>query len=187
MKRFIKILATIGILTFLSLSAQELVVNGDFEQALNIGWTIDASGSYTIDRYTWPHPDPDYEAYVYKMATVYASIYQIVDLPSLFCDVSFSAKFRKKEASSTCWPVSAVIFTYLDENNNALGSTRVYYPSPYCNWQAGPTMHLIKVEDTLWNSYSFNIQNEIAQNLPGVDPNAVRKVKVSLYAYNSGS
>ncbi len=175
-------------LLFSSLLAQELVVNGDFEQPLSVGWLFDTTGGYiTIDRYTYPHPDPDYEAYVYKLYTGYASIYQIVNLPDLNLDFSFSARFRKKEGSSTCWPVSAVIIGYLDQNSNLLGETRVYYPSPYCNWQAGPTLHLVLVSDTFWNFYSFNIRQDIVQNLPGVDTARVRKAKVSLYAYNSGS
>jgi len=169
------------------LFAQELLTNGDFEQPLEVGWTVDTSGGYiTINRDPNLQPDPDYEALVYKLYTGYASIYQIVDLPNLSYDFSFYARFRKKEGSSTCWPVSAVIIAYLDAGNNLLGETRVYYPSPYCNWQAGPTLHLVLVTDTLWNYYYFNIRDDIVHNLPGVDTAQVRKAKVSLYAYNSG-
>ncbi|MCX7996119.1 MAG: hypothetical protein N3A65_10210, partial [candidate division WOR-3 bacterium] len=83
------------ILLFISgLLAQNLLVNGDFEQPLSNGWLIDTSTTnLIINRATNYDPDPDYEALVQKATgTGYAKLYQRVDIPSVQLAFSCNAK-----------------------------------------------------------------------------------------------
>ena len=54
--------------------ADNLVVNGDFEQPLEAGWTPHSVGLCTIERATGLDPDTDYEARVALSAGGYGRL-----------------------------------------------------------------------------------------------------------------
>jgi hypothetical protein len=174
----------------LSLAAgQNLLVNGDFEQPLTTGWALTTGGSGygATDRQTDYHPDPDYEA----RDSLYSGpgcrrLAQRVSVSSTWLDVSFWAKFEIGGGSSTCWPVASVVVGYYDAVDAWLGETRFYYHNEYCNWTSSGTMHLVEVTDPAWRQYSFNVSEELAANLPGVDPDDVRRVEVALFDTTAG-
>ena len=66
--------------------ASNFVVNGNFELPLTNGWTQYISNGYGgITRGTGYHPDPDYEAYVYRQGSGglgggYERLYQTIDI-----------------------------------------------------------------------------------------------------------
>ncbi len=60
-----------------------------------------------------------------------------------------------------------------------MGETRIYVCTHYCPWEPAADLHLISGSFDIWEDYTFNIEEELA-NLPAVDPMAVRAVKVAL-------
>lgn len=179
MNRFIALLclASLG-------SAGVLLTNGDFEAPLTTGWQQLTSGSsITIDRQTTYDPDPDYEVQVYKGAgSGYARFLQEVNIPTTDLEFSIAAKMYAYDnnADTLCWAGSAVIVSYKNAAGTVLGETRICRFTTPCPWANSSTMHLILVGDSLWHTYSFNINDELT-NLPGIDPSNVARIELALY------
>ncbi|UCG43870.1 MAG: hypothetical protein JSU73_04425 [candidate division WOR-3 bacterium] len=182
---------TVLILLFVvsTIHGSELLTNGDFEQALTTGWTFTDSGYGTklADRAVDYHPDLDYEAHTYKYDNPgWARLGQTVDAPSTSLELSFWAKFEHSGGTSTCWPASCFSVCYRDGSGSLLGETRYVY-STYANWTSSSTLHLVTVSAPGWTGYTLDIEQELDQNLPGVDPDRVAKVEVALFSFtNSG-
>ncbi len=160
--------------------ALELVVNGDFEEPLTTGWTSEGWGpGGSVYRSTGIDPDPDYEAQLRKTTGVGSyRLHQFVALPSL--DVEFSCQARiTVSATSTAWAMGAITLTYTDAAGLDLGETLLLSRTYYCPWIECATRHLIPIEDTNWHTYAFNLATELA-NLPGVDPQSVKGVRIAL-------
>jgi hypothetical protein len=168
---------------------QNLLVNGDFEQELAVGWVQDTGGyGYkTFGRDTGYQPDPDFEALdsLYS-GSGYGKLSQIVDVPGPALHLSFSASFGIGAGSSSCWPVAYVAVGYLDSDGNRLGETRFYYHNSYCTWASTGNLSLIEVTDSLWNQYELDVADELSMHLPGVNPGDVNKVEVALVDTTSG-
>ncbi len=167
---------------------QELLVNGDFEQDLTIGWTRLDSGSGTHDVVRDPgyQPDPDNEVFVYQYDNPGSTtLIQTVDVPCPLLQLSFQACFVESGGSSTCWPAACVSVFYYDATDAVLGESKFYY-STYATWTPSPTLGLHQITTPDWNDYSLNIQEELATNLTGVDPAQVTKVGVALVSYTTG-
>ncbi len=165
--------------------AQNLLTNGDFEQDLSVGWTIvgEGSGTHTCDRNTAYQPDPDYEAMAYQYDNPgSARLSQRVAVPGIQLQLSFWASFYEAGGSSTCWPAACFQVCYYDLADALLGETRYYY-STYADWTPSPTLSLKRITNPVWAEYTLGIAEELAQNLPGVNPGQVAKVEVALYAY----
>jgi len=166
--------------------AANYLTNGTFEQDLNIGWTsymADATYGYdTITRGTDFEPDADYEVYTLSTFSYLTKLYQTVDIPSTN-DFTFAIKSKivafDNDYDTLCWAASAVEIAYLGAAGTVLGQTRICGFSTPCPWQSTSTMHLISATDTLWHTYSFALNTELA-NLPGVTPSQVKKVQVCL-------
>ncbi|MBM3315442.1 hypothetical protein FJY71_06345 [candidate division WOR-3 bacterium] len=170
-------------------AAQNLIVNGDFEQALDVGWTQmpGGSGYHNYNRGTSYHPDPDNEVWVQQYdGGGWTALDQSVFLWDVNYDLSFWAKMNYGGGSSTCWPVTAVCVMYLSTEGIYLGETRFYWHSPYCNWTPSGSLHLIEVTNNDWTEYSMNLYEEITRNLPDVNPSQVHRVTISLHASTSG-
>jgi hypothetical protein len=180
--------STILILSLLTahLVALEIVANGDFEDLLTTGWSQRASAaSFTISRNTTYDPDPDYEARIYQSTSNgFASLYQIEIVPSTDIDFSGNAKVYAWDNSSGAWGGAAIIIGYVDGFNSLLGETFICARSTHNPWTNTATRHLIEAADSSWHSYSFNLNDELA-NLSGVNPGDVEKLQVSLYTENA--
>jgi len=167
---------------------QELLVNGDFEQDLAVGWThIDSgSGTHEVARATTYEPDPDNEAYIYQYDNPGSTILvQTVEVPWTLLELNFRASFYEAGGSSSCWPAACVNVLYFDASDALLGESRFYY-STYANWTASPTLSLHKITSPDWAEHTLDIERELADNLTGVDPEQVAKLGVALVAYTSG-
>jgi hypothetical protein len=169
-----------------------LLTNGDFEQPLETGWTQtvnNAAGAGTFERTdTLGQPTPGYAARVRKDLAYYASLSQTVSVPGSDLELRLDGRLRIGGGSSTCWPVAAVILHYRDAAGTSLGNSRIYLHNQYCTWVSGDTQHLIDITTPdVWTEYSLDVRNEIAANLPGINPDAVRKVTVDLFAYDNGT
>jgi hypothetical protein len=176
-------------LVFVLSVGQELLTNGDFEQELSVGWTVDTTGyGYaTFNRATGYDGDPDYEVMdsLYSGAAS-AKLLQVVDVPGPNLRLTFSAAFALGPTSSTCWPVAAVTVGYLDSAGNRLGETRFYYHDINCTWSPASTLSLIEVTDPGWNDYELDIAGELSDHLPGIDPGDISQVEVALLDTTAG-
>lgn len=166
--------------------SQGLLINGDFEQDLSIGWQRDSVGSYIyIDRATTYDGDPNYEAKVHKdyAGTGIAALHQTVDVPST--DLTFTCNAKvwayDNDADTLTWAGAAVKIMYLNSSGTLLGETRICDFTAPGTWQNSSTRHLIMVSDSFWHNYALNIDDEITNNLPGVNPAQVAKIKVALF------
>jgi hypothetical protein len=170
------------------LLAGELLKNGDFESRLDTTWNIYAHGeTHTIVTNKFFDADSDDEVYIRQFDSKLSAIYQTCGIPGT--DLEFSMDARLFAASySAMHPhpaVSAIILSYLDNDEAVLGETRIFYYAESLDWQASPTVHLIQIGDTNWFSYRTRIAEEL-QNLPGVAPAQVCQIRVVLYAYAGG-
>jgi hypothetical protein len=184
---------TAALLTLLCLAASaNLLVNGDFEQPLTVGWrdtVSDFGGEYRIERSdTLGQPVPGHAARVYKALAEFASLYQTVDIPSTNATLEFDGRFIIDAGSSTCWPVASLWVRYLNALGTELGNTRFYRHNQYANWVRSDTVSLIEVtENGVWRHYSLDIAEELATHLRGIVPAQVRQLKIDLFSYASGT
>jgi hypothetical protein len=192
MQRFLPVLV-LALLLAGAASADQFLLNGDFEQSLEVGWTdtVESSaGSFTFSREdTFGQPTPGYAAKVYKYLAKYASLRQTVDVPSADVTLTFDARLKIGGGSSTCWPVASVWVRYADANGIELGNARFCLSSVYSTWASSDTVHIIEIADTTgaWHNYSLNLAEEMYTNLPGIDPDAVAKITIDLFAYDNGT
>ena len=169
-----------------------LLVNGDFEQSLDVGWrqdTFSLAGYAHFNRWdTMGQPAPGYAARVYKYLAYYASLNQMVDVPGAEVTLTFDGRFQLAGGSSTCWPTAAVIVSYHDADDVELGASMVILRNQYNTWRESDTLkfHDVQVPGE-WASYELDVAQEIADHLPGVDPDQVGKVKVQLFSYCNGT
>jgi len=167
-------------------TAGNFLVNGNFEQALTVGWTsymADPTYGYdSIIRGTGYENDPDNEAYTLSTFGYVTRLYQTVDIPSTD-NFTFAIKARinafDNDYDTLCWSASAVVVYYQNAAGATLGETRICRYSAPCPWVGTSTVHLIPAADTLWHNYSFVLNTELG-NLPGVAPSQVKKVMVCL-------
>jgi len=172
--------------------AHELVLNGDFELDIANGWSIDSVEGMTpyydtLDRDTAFNPDSDYEARVKKYDSAHAKLYQVFDVATTNLDFGINAKLYAVEynPAGTYFAAAAVVLSYMNSSGMVLGDTRICFKTGHCIWANGPAMHLIEAPDSNWNTYSFNVNDELA-NLPGVNPLDIAKIKVALFDTTNG-
>ena len=180
-----ELIAPMVLVAVVSVCGSELLTNGDFEQALTTGWTYTDSGYGTklADRAVNYHPDQDYEAQTYKFDNPgWVHLGQNVDVPSPSLELSFWASFEEYGGSSTCWSAACFRVYYRDSTGGLLGETRYVY-STYADWTPSSTLHLIAVTDSGWTEYALDVKNELADNLPGVDPSRIAEVELALFSY----
>jgi hypothetical protein len=179
MKKYLIVILTLACVVF----ADNLLANGDFEQDLSIGWQQTTLGiPFIIDRATHYDGDPNYEALVLKSSSNgFASLHQIVTLPTTDIDFICSAKLYAYDNTAGDWAGAAIILSYMNASNTILGETRICRISDAdCPWVDSPTLHLIIATDGNWNNYSFTIADELT-NLSGVNPLEVSKLQIALF------
>ena len=164
------------------LFADNLLENGDFEQALTAGWQQATGGSYVyIDRSITYDPDGNYEARAEKGdGSGYAKLFQTTDIPTTDLDFSCNAKMWAYDNHTTAWCGAAIRIFYLNESSTILGETMIAMRSTQNPWNNTSTRHVIAVTDSSWHSYAFNIDDELT-NLPGVTPSQIAKIQMALY------
>lgn len=165
-------------------SAAVLITNGEFEEPLETGWFQGSSGSgvMTIVRETYFDPDPDYEVFVHKGdETGSIKLFQTVVIPTTDLEFSVNAKLIVYGTSAQCWSGAGVCILYLNASNVVLGSSKICAGTVACPWQSNDSCHVVAAIDTLWNSYAFNIDDELV-NVPAVNGSDVAKIQISLLA-----
>jgi hypothetical protein len=172
--------------------ATELIVNGGFDDPFSVGWQetcYSGAGSFLFERSdTLGPPAPGFAARVRKDLGYFACLHQTVDVPDVNLTFSFEGRLRIGGGSSTCWPVSAVILRYLAGAGAELGNTKFWVHTEFATWLSSDTAHLIEVNTPeVWTPFTLGIAQELAVKLPGVNPAAVEKIRVELYAYDNGT
>ncbi len=184
-------IATLVLTLLLSLpgAAGELVLNGDFERPATYGWTDSAWGNFPdtgncrLRRLHDYNPDRDFEVLVHKMLHRGYRLEQRVELPSLDLGFAASCRLNAKTEQVSFYAAAAVCLEYLDRAGTVLGETRIYGATSGCDWQGGPTLHLIPAPDTLnWYDYHLLLGEEL-DSLPGVARDSVEAVNVVLLGY----
>jgi len=169
-----------------------LLVNGDFEQPMEVGWTVDTVNEAGDYRFEWSdtlgQPDAGSAARVYKYLARHATLSQTVDVPGTSLELDFAARLSLGGGSNTCWPVGAVVACYQDSTGAELGKTMVLLRTEFCTWVDGDTLHLIDVlEPGVWRQYRLDLGRELADYLTGINPADVARVRVELFAYDNGT
>jgi hypothetical protein len=163
--------------------ALELTANGSFEEPLTSGWQVSLpdTGS-TITRDVGFEPDPDYEVQVLKVrGTATTGIDQIFPLPDLNMQFSVRAKLMT-DTGYVSWAAAGIVLEYIDEGGLTLGKTAICAVSRSCPWESGPDFHLIEPWTSDWDTYSFNLGEELATYLPAVNPLEVNRLRISVMA-----
>ena len=168
---------------------RELVVNGNFEREPTAnGWLFERWGNYPDTgncRLRWRHdfnPDRDFEVMVQKTLHRGARLSQVVPVPTFDLGFDVSAKMFSRTNSETTWTAACICLDYLDAYDSVLGSTRVYKPTSGCTWVSDDTLHLIRVDDTLWHDYHLDVNAELS-NLPGVTRSDIRAIRVAALGF----
>jgi hypothetical protein len=162
--------------------AIELVTNGGFETDTSPGWEKDLVGTGAgVTRSTGYDGDPDYEVLVEKgTGNGHGKLDQIIAVPSVDLAFSVNAKIQVL-ATSDAWAAAGVALHYESYLGDILGTTMIVGKTSYCPWADSGNLHLIEAPDEAWNGYAFNVADELA-NLADVDPNAIRQIRISLFA-----
>ena len=157
---------------------------------MSVGWTdtaVNTAGNAVFERADTLGQSTNCARVLKNLAT-YASLEQTVDVPNTRLAFSFDGRFRLAGGSSTCWPVASVILRYLDAGGIELGNTKLLLHNEYCTWANSDTAHLIEIETPdEWHHKTLDVAQELGDNLPGVSPAGVAKIKVQIYAYDNGT
>mgnify|MGYP001050168455 CR=1 FL=1 len=175
------------LLSFCFLYAGEFIFNGKFEDSLN-HWNTYAQGeTYTIRTDKIYEEDPDSEVYVGRLDRFITAISQTCYITGLDLDLSFKAKIiaQSADTSHPSPAVASIIISYLDIDENILGETRLFNYCDTLYWAPSPEVHLIELGDTNWISDTINISDEL-QNLPGVNPSEVQKIRLTIFCQSYG-
>ncbi len=171
--------------------AGNLLNNGDFEQDLTVGWTLDSligSALDTVDRAIEFEPDPDNEVRLKKFDKAHIFLHQSLSVPTTDLDFSVNAKLYALEENilEVYWAAAGIFIEYLDLNDSLLGQTIICYKTMHCIWYDTDTRHHITTVDTMnWNAYAFNLNDELV-NLPGVNPAQIAGLRVALFDTTNG-
>jgi len=182
----------IFLVALVALASANLLVNGDFEQPIDVGWdtaAVNSAGGDTFTRSdTLGQPAAGYAVAVRKYLAKYASMSQTVDIPDVSLTLTFDGCLEIGGGSSTCWPVAAFVVRYLDSSGVSLGNTHLYLHDQYCTWTSSDTQSLIEVTTPgVWTQFNLDIADELAKHLPGIAAANVKKLTVDLYAYDNGT
>jgi hypothetical protein len=184
--------AVIFLAALLGLTSANLLVNGDLEQAIDVGWDTLAANLAGGDTFTWSdtlgQPSPGRAVAIRKYLASYASMNQTVDIPDVNLTLTFDGRLEIGGGSSTCWPVAAVVVRYLDSSGVSMGNTMLYLHDQYCTWVSSDTQSLIDITTPgVWTPFSLDIADELSTHLPGIAAANVKKLTVDLYSYDNGT
>ncbi len=164
-------------------SHQELV-NGDFSLEITVGWqkrVVNHTGDYEIKRI---REGDEYYGKVSKSFCGYAQLYQIVKIQDLSSSISFRARFFAITNNDEYAAASGVLIEYLNAELEKLGATYFYSKTPnFREWRSSSTTHLYETNSSNWQSFSFNIKEELTNYLTGIQGREVKYLKISLLAY----
>lgn len=163
----------------------ETLANGDFSKPLSQGWAITANdlvGEHDITA------TPKSGAVIVKQMCGNATLVQDVKLTTTNVVFSTRARLSCQVTKPPYYATASVLLGFLDSDGKQLGETRIYSAAGTPPWKASNTLHLVTVADTgKWQDYSLNLGEELRANLKGVDAAKVKRLRVSLESFCSGT
>jgi hypothetical protein len=174
--------------------AAELLQNGDFELApvAENGWTFESWGNFPDTgncRLRWAHamlPDRDFEVSLLKTLHGGTKLSQTVSVPTLDLRFSVECSLAVWATLDTYYTVGCVSVEFLDRADSVLGETRLYRATRGCSWRSSPVLHLVAATDSAFHRYTLDIRDEL-DSLSGVNPAAVKSIRVGLYSWVNGN
>jgi hypothetical protein len=179
---FFSFLPSCGITNENKLITNDKLLNGNFEQGLEVGWQTlakDYDGSNTVTR---AGENKNHYAYLKKVWCGYARLFQIANLSSLDQELSVRLRLNARSNREDYSALAAFVLSYLNDKNEVLAETRIAYSTN--DLSNTPTLHIISVKPSEWKTYNLNLKEEIANQFPKIDIAKTKKLKISLYASN---
>jgi hypothetical protein len=161
--------------------ANSELLNGSFDQQLNVGWKADpwSSAEAVYEQGdSFGQLRSNHAAKVTRFDQGYAQLSQVVELTDLDYRLSFDARFLLG-GSLSCNPSARVAVGFLTDANQELGRTEWCLPSPDTAWSSGDTCFFRRVPEAgVWHSYSLSLRAELADHLKGVNPADVKRLRI---------
>ena len=160
------------------------LVNGSFAKPLEQGWTTQADdivGSHEFKA------TPENGLVVTKEMCGSATVVQDVSLKTTKVVFSARTRFAAQANKPDYYSSASILLGYLDKDENVLGETRIVAIAGGLPWQGSGTLHLLRAPLGEWYDTKLNLADELRENLPGVDPAEVKRLRVSLEALCSGT
>ena len=160
----------------------ECVVNGDFEQALEVGWQqLNEATNASIVRNADLDDDPDQELGLrFDNGVGEIAVWQRFAIPNTDLDIATALR-ASASGSGGAWVAAGFGLSYLDQNLAVLGRTFIGQMSSDCPWYGSPTLHLVTSANDEWEQHSFNLNDELA-NLTGVDLSEIMYLEVEVFS-----
>ncbi|MDH5186180.1 MAG: hypothetical protein OEZ20_03260 [candidate division WOR-3 bacterium] len=159
------------------------LINGNFEQELDTGWqaaTQDYAGMNNIKRVK---VDKNHYAYLKKIWCGYAQLFQTIKLEDLDQNFSVRARLSARSNREDYSATAAIILSYLDGEDKELAETRIAYST--AEMSDTPTLHIYQAKPSEWQTYSFNLKEELTSHLSKIDTEEIKKLKIALYAFGN--
>lgn len=175
-----------------------LIAGGDFAAGWEEAWASegpDGNGETAITATTFASAPAPAGLQISQAGAGTTRLQQTIDLPGPATDLRFSSALRLvgSAASDGAEGRAALMLTYLDENDAALGySVWIDGSQPASTlWgQAplpvfGPQLSPRYALDETWQTIDVDLADELLNRLPGVEPERVRRIGVNLLALGS--
>lgn len=148
----------------------ELVVNGDFEQPLGAEWVT--KGNPSISDFDTSDPDMEVKLHYFGEAySVYCCLKQRIDITGYapeFLTFSCKAKLFADNEDAYIYSAAAVVVSYQDKYGNRVADTKTAYIDTLTKysqkncWPCDTLQNVSFIQDSSWQTYSFNIGTELA-------------------------
>ncbi len=190
-ERFAVPLLVLAMLTgFGPLRAQEptvpssAVVNGDFAQPLDSGWT---RTSRDLVGYHAFAPIKDGGMKVRKVQCGFARLTQ--DIPLATADVVLEVPVRLRASANVpgYHAYAALVVEYVDSQGTTLGETRYVTFSGRKPPAGTDVRHVVEVAPDGWQPVELDVAAELSDNLPGIPAADVAGLRIVFDAFGSGT
>lgn len=160
-----------------------VLLNGDFEQELNIGWQTsgdDYSGSSEITR---NQVENNHYAYLMKDLCGYAELSQIVKLDNLNQNLSVRLNLNATTNRAGYNATAAFCISFLDKDNKVLAETQIAFRTD--KLANNPIPYSYPTKPGEWKTHTLNLKDELAKHFSKIDVSRIKKLKITLSAYNN--
>ncbi len=184
------------------LPAGNLLVNGDFAQAWDVGWRRQIGdlqkGENAVEVVN--HPNAGRVVHLRHVGESHMAIYQVIPVENT--SLRFEASFQAKAWEGPIWGFSgtgtaAVRLIYEDREGKTLGETNilktvknVFADTPLMGVPQPPRSsnreHQIYIDERWYEGFRLDIAREIRDYLPGVNPEQVTQIAVVLMVAGNG-
>jgi hypothetical protein len=175
-------LVTFGITQENKPVTNDVLLNGDFEQELNIGWQTSSNDYTGSSEITRNQVEKNHYAHLIKDLCGYAELSQIINLDNLNQDLSARLNLNATSNRAGYNATAAFILSFLDKENKVLAETQIAYSTDQLTNTPVPYSYPAKPAE--WKTYTLNLKDELDKHFSKVDVSKIKKLKITLSAYN---